>query len=121
MAELLVEFDTTIRADDGTNWHPQVWGGIADDNLWEGWIEFLPAGAEDREPIRSGRETEQPKRTDLMYWAQGLTQVYLEGALQRALRNERTQASASAASTATLANPLPQAESEVREIRLRRR
>jgi hypothetical protein len=120
MAELLVEFCPPIRADDGTNWYPRVWGAMADDNLWEGWIEYLPAGTEERDSIRTGRETEQPKRSDLMYWAQGLTQVYLEGALQRALRNV-TRASASDASSATLANPLPQAESEVRAIRSRRR
>ena len=115
MAELLVEFDTTIQAEDGTNWHPRVWGAIADDNLWEGWLEFLPAGAEDREPIRTGRETEQPKRTDLMYWAQGLTQVYLEGALQRARR--RASESASAGLRATPAPEERQAESEVRATR----
>ena len=119
MAELLVEFDTTIRADDGTNWHPRVWGAIAEDNLWEGWVEFLPAGREDREPIRTGRETEQPKRNDLMYWAQGLTQVYLEGALQRARRN--ASASANAESRATPAKAEPQPESEVRAIRSSRR
>lgn len=115
MAELLVEFDTTVGADDGTTWHPRVWGGIAEDNLWEGWIEFLPAGTEDREPLRTSRETEQPKRSDLMYWAQGLTQVYLEGALQRARRN--SQVHASAASHATPATEEPLAESEVRATR----
>jgi hypothetical protein len=115
MAELLVEFDTTIRSDDGTDWHPRVWGGIADDNLWEGWIEFLPAGTEDRDVIRTSRETEQPKKSDLMYWAQGLTQVYLEGALQRARRN--APASASAASRATPTTTERQAESEVRATR----
>lgn len=119
MAELLVEFDTTIRAEDGTDWYARVWGAIADDNLWEGWIEFLPAGADDREPIRTGRETEQPKRSDLMYWSQGLTQVYLEGALQRARRN--ASVSASAGSHATLATPEPRAESEVRATRSRPR
>jgi len=35
--------------------------------------------------IRSGRETTQPSRDDVMYWATGLTRVYLEGALSRAL------------------------------------
>jgi len=35
--------------------------------------------------IRSGRETTQPSRADAMYWATGLTRVYLEGALARAL------------------------------------
>jgi hypothetical protein len=53
------------------------------DGMWQGWIEFLPldGGA----PIRSARETTQPNRTDAAYWATGLTAVYLEGALQRAL------------------------------------
>lgn len=115
MAEVLVDFDTTIRADDGTNWHPRVCGAIADDCLWEGWVEFLPAGGEDREPIRTRRETEQPKRSDLMYWAQGLTQVYLEGALHRARRDAST--SASAASRATPPMPEPRAEPEVRATR----
>jgi hypothetical protein len=52
--------------------------------MWEGWVEFLPV---DRggQPVRSGRETTQPNRTDTMYWATGLTAVYLEGALHRAL------------------------------------
>jgi hypothetical protein len=35
--------------------------------------------------LRSGRETTQPNLTNLEYWAQGLTPVYLEGALRRAL------------------------------------
>ena len=35
--------------------------------------------------IRSGRETTQPNRQDTAYWATGLTPVYLEGALERAL------------------------------------
>ena len=100
MAQVLVEFDTTIPADDGTNWHPRVCGAIADDGLWEGWIEFIPVGTDDGEVIRTGRETEQPKRSDLMYWAQGLTQVYLEGALQRARRKQGESASAG-----THANP----------------
>src|SRR5262249_8916031 len=47
------------------------------------WIEFVPLG--DGEPVRSGRETTQPNRQDTIYWATGLTLVYLEGALQRAL------------------------------------
>jgi hypothetical protein len=37
------------------------------------------------EVIRTVRETTQPNLTDLKYWATGLTQVYLEGALARTL------------------------------------
>jgi len=51
--------------------------------LWEGWLEFTRAG--DDEIATTRRESEQPNRADLIYWAQGLTQTYLEGALARAL------------------------------------
>ena len=54
------------------------------DGKWHGWIEFVPLG--DGEPIRSARETTQPNRQDTLYWATGLTPVYLEGALRRTLR-----------------------------------
>lgn len=84
MAEVLVEFDTAILGADGTKWAPRVCGKIAPDNLWEGWIEFTPLD-DSADPVRTARETEQPNRGDLMYWAQGLTQAYLEGALNRAL------------------------------------
>ena len=83
MTEVLVNFDATMLAADGTRWTPRAVGGIADDGLWEGWIEF--ASADGATHMRTPRETEQPNREDLAYWATGLTQVYLEGALTRAL------------------------------------
>jgi hypothetical protein len=84
VAEVLVEFDTTVTGSDGTRWLPRVCGRVADDGLWEGWIEFL-ALRDSTEPVRTARETEQSNRNSLMYWAQGLTQAYLESALLRAL------------------------------------
>ena len=60
---------------------------MADDGRWEGWIEF--SDVDTGVVIRSGRETTQPSRDDVMYWATGLTRVYLEGALERALTPER--------------------------------
>jgi hypothetical protein len=53
---------------------------------WKGWIEFASIDGDSH--VRTPRETEQPNRGDLAYWATGLTQVYLEGALRRAI--ERT-------------------------------
>ena len=35
-------------------------GSEMDNNLWQGWLEFLPADGGDA--IRSGRETTQPNR-----------------------------------------------------------
>jgi hypothetical protein len=51
--------------------------------LWEGWVEFEPLDASGP-TISSARETTQPNRTDLEYWAQGLSRVYLQGSLARA-------------------------------------
>jgi len=85
MPEVFVVFDAQLTSADGRRWVAQACGGIADDNLWEGWIEFLPLESEES-PTRTPRETEQPNRDDLMYWAQGLTAVYLDGALSRALK-----------------------------------
>lgn len=80
MSEVLVRYTATVRGNDGSIWTPQACGGVASDGLWEGWIEFV---SDDR-AVRTGRETEQPNRDALMYWAQGLTGAYLEGALARA-------------------------------------
>jgi hypothetical protein len=81
MSEVLVRFTERIAAADGTSYLPQACGRVADDGLWEGWIEFVSPNR----TIRSPRETEQPSRDTLVYWAEGLTVAYLEGALDRAL------------------------------------
>jgi hypothetical protein len=83
VAEVLVEFTEAITSEDGKNYTARACGSEMDDGRWQGWIEFIPLG--DGEPVRSGRETTQPNRRDAEYWASGLTYVYLEGALHRAL------------------------------------
>jgi hypothetical protein len=81
MAEVLVRFTHPIRG--GVDvFHAQACGAPMSDGRWTAWIEFIPIDG--RRPLRSPRETTQPNRTDAEYWANGLTPVYLEGALQRA-------------------------------------
>ena len=84
MAEVLVEYSDVVTSPDGTSYTARACGSEMPDGKWQGWLEFL--AIEDGEPIRSGRETTQPNRTDTEYWATGLTPVYLEGALVRALK-----------------------------------
>jgi hypothetical protein len=85
MAEVLVEFAEPVESGDGRAYIARACGGPAPSNhgTWQGWLEFVPV---DGGPaVRSSRETTQPNREDTVYWATGLTPVYLEGALERAL------------------------------------
>lgn len=83
MAEMLTQFADPLSTSDGTRYIAQACGAPNEQGLWEGWIEFVPING--GLPLRSGRETTQPNRTDAEYWATGLTRIYLEGALGRAL------------------------------------
>jgi hypothetical protein len=83
VAEVLVQFTDPAMDNEGRLYIARACGSPMPDDRWQGWIEFLPV---DGGPaIRTGRETTQPNRTDTEYWATGLTAVYLEGALRRAL------------------------------------
>ena len=81
MAEVVHVFDDPLMFD-GVPYAVQV-AGRRDGHMWEGWIEF---SAEDGSDVRrSPRETTQPDRDALVYWATGLSGTYLEGAFRRAL------------------------------------
>jgi len=84
MAEVLATFTHTVVDQEQNRYRVQACGGPMPDGTWQGWIEFIPLDG--GSPVRSGRETTQPNRTDAVYWATGLTPVYLEGALERAQR-----------------------------------
>lgn len=83
MAEVFVEFAEPVVAKDGRAYIARACGGPTDQGVWQGWVEFVPLNG--GLPVRSSRETTQPNREDTAYWATGLTPVYLEGALDRAL------------------------------------
>ena len=83
MAEVLAELPNQILGDDGVVYKAQATGAVMPDGRWEGWIEFIPT-AGGAHVLRTPRETTQPNRRDAIYWATGITGVYLEGALKRA-------------------------------------
>lgn len=83
MAEVFVEFSELVSAKNGAKYTARACGGEHDRGHWQGWLEFVPVAG--GEVVRSARETTQPNRTDTEYWATGLTPVFLEGALDRAL------------------------------------
>jgi hypothetical protein len=99
VSEMLVQFAELVHDENGRQYLARAYGApISNHTLWEGWIEFVPVdaplvanpvanndGHAGGPAIVTGRETTQPNRTDTEYWATGLTPIYLEGALQRAL------------------------------------
>lgn len=80
--ETIQEYSVRYRSDDGTLYAVFARGEPRGDGMWEGWIEYLPL---DGGPVlRTGRETTQPNRDALVYWASGLEPIYFEGAFERA-------------------------------------
>ena len=104
MAEVLVEYSDPVTSKEGRTFIARACGAELDDSRWQGWIEFEPVDG--GPPMRSGRETTQPNRTDTVYWATGLTPVYLEGSLDRAL-NPLPRPTPSAPPPPSFAGPAP--------------
>lgn len=82
MADLLVAYESPV-SDDSGSYDARAVGRYAEDGMWEGWLEFVPLDGRD-EVLVTSVESRQPERSHLVYWATGLTPVYLEGALERA-------------------------------------
>jgi len=85
MPELIQEYKNPVQSSDGVRYRTLAYGELRSDGNWEGWLEFRPTNTVDL-PLRTGRETTQPDRNALAYWASGLEQIYIEGALARATR-----------------------------------
>ena len=91
MAELIREYKNEVRTSGGLRYMILAYGQLRSDGNWEGWLEFRPwDGSGDI--LRTGRETTQPDRTALAYWASGLELVYLEGAFERAIQARKAGA-----------------------------
>lgn len=84
MTDELLEYENVITGRHGDTWVARVLGAERPDGTWVGWIRFGQVAGEHL--LETERETTQPNRDDLMYWAKGLTYTYLEGALERARR-----------------------------------
>ena len=87
MGVLIHRHSAKVRGPDGTTYEASVYGAQRADGTWEGWIEFNPLDRS-RPRVRTEQETSQPDRAAVVYWAGGLQPVYLEGALERALRTQ---------------------------------
>ena len=69
---------------DGERFVPHVLASERADGMWEAWIEFRPMDG--GSPRVTDRESTQPNRAAVEYWASGLEPVYFEGAFERATK-----------------------------------
>ena len=74
MSHVILSYRTRLATADGRRYTAQAYGREREDGTWEGWLEFVPDDGS--ATIVTSRETTQPKRSDLEYWATGLTPVY---------------------------------------------
>ena len=86
MAELLQEYSTPVKDEQGHTYLVRSYGKERLDGTWTGWLEFCPIDA-GMPVLQTGQETSQPNRKTVEYWATGLEPVYFEGALTRAKAN----------------------------------
>lgn len=83
MPHLIQQYTQQLTDESNVTYTASVYGEPHADGTWEGWIEFNPPDS--TQPIlRTGRETTQPDKAALAYWASGLEPLYMEGAFARA-------------------------------------
>jgi hypothetical protein len=87
MTELIMRFPEAVSGARGM-FSSSVIGRDCGDGNWEAWLEFVPTASGVATAFVTGIETRQHSRVALERWASGLTRVYAEGALARALHAE---------------------------------
>jgi hypothetical protein len=81
--QFVQEYTHQLTGENGVAYNVCACGEPRADGTWEGWIEFRPSDGT-RPILRTDRETSQPDKPALAYWASGLEPLYFEGAFARA-------------------------------------
>jgi hypothetical protein len=81
--ELVLDLEPAVTAENGRLYHASVVASAAADGHWNAWLEFVSPDSQD--VLRTDIETHQATETDLHRWAMTLSDVYLRGALERAV------------------------------------
>ena len=80
--ELVLDLEPAVIAENGLLYRVTVVARAAPDGHWNAWLEFV---SQDSQAIlRTDIETHQASEADLHRWATTLSDVYLQGALDRA-------------------------------------
>ena len=83
MAETIQQYTPQFHDVNGIAYQVVAYGDATAGGTWEGWLEFHPVD-KTKAVLRTERETTQPDRAALEYWASGLEPLYFEGAFARA-------------------------------------
>ena len=83
MAELVADLPSRVIDSEGREFYVSVVGNPRLDGEWEGWLEYVPL--DESEVLLTRIETTQSNRAALERWAAALTDIYVEGAFQRAV------------------------------------
>src|SRR6478752_4151112 len=83
METLFQQFERPMRDGGGDIFLVFVQGRSRPHDTWEGWLVF--ERQRDARRFNTPVETTQSNAEAVRYWASGLTDTYLEGALERAL------------------------------------
>lgn len=81
--ELVLDLEALVTAEDGREYRASVIARPAADGHWNAYLEFVARDSQD--VMRTDIETHQATEADLHHWATMLGDVYLRGALDRAL------------------------------------
>jgi hypothetical protein len=86
MQQLLQEFERHVTGADGEPYTVLLYGRGRPNDTWQGWLVFVRQ--RDNRRFATPVETTQPSAETVLYWASGLTDVYFDGALTRALESK---------------------------------
>lgn len=83
MIELVTDLPYRIVDAAGSEYYASVAAEQRPDGVWEAWLEYVPT--DETDPLVTPTETTQSRRTDVVRWANALTDTYVEGAFERAV------------------------------------
>ena len=83
MAEVIQQYTSLFQDRNGETYTVMARGASSPTGTWEGWLEFHPVDRANA-VLLTERETTQPDRSALEYWASGLEPLYFDGAFERA-------------------------------------
>jgi hypothetical protein len=84
MIEVIADLDRrAFDASTGREYFVNVAGEEMSNGIWEAWLEFIPL--DDSDPLLTDTETHKNTRAHVVQWANGLTEVYVQGAFDRAV------------------------------------